>query len=174
MNDNTDSTKIEIIFDGTPDQFLEMVSIFSTARLGLREPYRWDVFYEFNTIELNDLQNQKETCVYIKAQSLPNNRALLFLYYKNDEWEELQQWWDLLKTEMIRQGWISKDIEQRKWKSGRPRDPINEWAYKEVNVHNKKPEEVFKKWLEKIGAKADTLVDPKDSFYHAIKKRKNK
>lgn len=56
-------------------------------------------------------------------------------------------------------------------KGGRPRNPENDWAYKQVRELGRPPEEVYQEWFTKIGDRAETLSDPRDSFNKAIKRK---
>jgi hypothetical protein len=57
---------------------------------------------------------------------------------------------------------------------GRPRNLDYDWAYDEVRKKNRSPESVYPEWLERIGDRATTLADPRDSFNKAIKHNRKK
>ena len=57
-------------------------------------------------------------------------------------------------------------------KVGRSRFPENEWAYKQVNEMGRPPGEVYQEWLKRAEYRLETLASPRDSFYKAIKPRK--
>jgi hypothetical protein len=55
-------------------------------------------------------------------------------------------------------------------KPGRPRYAENTWAYEQVNVYGRKPDEVYQEWLERVDpVRLQMLEDPRDSFKKAIK-----
>ena len=54
-------------------------------------------------------------------------------------------------------------------KLGRDRDAVNDWAYEQVRIMNRRPKDVYPEWLVRIGKRANTLADPRDSFNKAIK-----
>ncbi len=51
---------------------------------------------------------------------------------------------------------------------GRHRYPENEWARQQVHEQNRNRNEVFPEWLERGGARIETLANPRDSFNHMI------
>ncbi|MBM4448898.1 MAG: hypothetical protein FJ015_06665 [Chloroflexi bacterium] len=59
-----------------------------------------------------------------------------------------------------------------RYKAGRPRNPDDEWAYEQVRVQGRKPEEVYPEWRKRIGDRVDDLADLQDSFRKAIKPRR--
>jgi hypothetical protein len=57
-------------------------------------------------------------------------------------------------------------------KGGRPRNPDDDWAWRQINVEGRAPEEVYPEWLKRIGVRAKRLADAHDSFNKAIRKRR--
>ena len=53
--------------------------------------------------------------------------------------------------------------------TGRPANADDEWAWREVRLHGRRPKDVYPEWLRRIGSRADMLADPGDSFRKAIK-----
>jgi hypothetical protein len=53
--------------------------------------------------------------------------------------------------------------------TGRPANADDEWAWREVRLHGRRPKDVYAEWLRRIGSRADMLADPGDSFRKAIK-----
>jgi hypothetical protein len=67
---------------------------------------------------------------------------------------------------------IQKLTAPKPWpKGGRPRNPDDDWAYEQVRVKRRNREEVYREWLERIGDRATSLADRRDSFNKAIKPR---
>jgi hypothetical protein len=58
------------------------------------------------------------------------------------------------------------------YKGGRPRNPDDDWAWQQVNMEGRAPEEVYPEWLKRIGVRAKRLADAHDSFNKAIRKRR--
>jgi len=50
---------------------------------------------------------------------------------------------------------------------GRPRNPDDDWACREVRQKNRPPHEVYPEWKERIGSRYDNLMDPQESFKKA-------
>jgi hypothetical protein len=65
-------------------------------------------------------------------------------------------------------------IKKANHRGGRPRYPENEWAYHQVNDRRRKPDEVYREWLERTGDRYKQLDNPRDSFQKAIKPKKPK
>jgi hypothetical protein len=57
-------------------------------------------------------------------------------------------------------------------KGGRPKNEANEFAYYQVNILGVPPSEVYPQWVKKRGSAISLLVDPKDSFRKAIRKKR--
>jgi hypothetical protein len=53
-------------------------------------------------------------------------------------------------------------------KGGRPRNIDDDWAWEQVNIHNRATKEVFPEWQEHNDKKGRYLVDEVRSFRHAI------
>lgn len=62
----------------------------------------------------------------------------------------------------------------RKIKGGRPRNPDDDWAWAEVREKSRKPEDVYPEWLARIGTRAVSLADARDSFNKAISFKRKK
>ncbi|NJD58952.1 MAG: hypothetical protein C3F13_09985 [Anaerolineales bacterium] len=58
-------------------------------------------------------------------------------------------------------------------KGGRPKNEANEFAYHQVNVLGRPPAEVYPEWEKMKGESISLLVDPRDSFRKAIRKKPN-
>jgi hypothetical protein len=58
-------------------------------------------------------------------------------------------------------------------KGGRPKNEANEFAYYQVNILGRSPAEVYKEWVIMRGETISLLVDPRDSFRKAIRKKPN-
>ena len=58
-------------------------------------------------------------------------------------------------------------------REGRPKNEANEFAYHQVNILGRLPSEVYPEWVEKRGETISLLVDPRDSFRKAIRKKPN-
>ncbi len=56
-------------------------------------------------------------------------------------------------------------------KGGRPKNEANEFAYYQVNVLGRSPAEVYPEWEKMKGEAILLLVDPRDSFRKAIRKK---
>ena len=65
-------------------------------------------------------------------------------------------------------------LKPRKNRAGRPRDPINDWAWEQVNISMRKPDAVYQEWCQKLGGKIDDLMNPRDSFSKAISPKRGK
>lgn len=59
-------------------------------------------------------------------------------------------------------------------RAGRPRNGDDDWAYMEVRAKGRKPDEVYKEWLVRIGERKATLADARDSFGKAIKSNRRR
>lgn len=57
---------------------------------------------------------------------------------------------------------------------GRPRIADDDWAWAEVREKGRMPGDVYPKWRDRIGARADTLANPRDSFNKAISPKRKK
>jgi hypothetical protein len=122
----------------------------------------------------------------INAQLMPDGNTRLVVTAEDNSWSQLKEWWKLLHTALTQQGWIdtpppviaikesiasAPPIRRR---GGRPRNADDDWARTEVREKFRQPEDVFPEWLKRIGDRAETLADPRDSFYKAIRPRRNK
>lgn len=79
-----------------------------------------------------------------------------------------------LGFEIVRQERVAASTETGTEKTGhgRPSDKDYDWAYEQIYFHKRPRHQVYREWLERIGNKAKTLDNPKDSFNSAIKARK--
>lgn len=69
--------------------------------------------------------------------------------------------------------WLAGGVKQPCAK-GRPRNPVDDWAWEQVNVLKCPRAEVYEEWLERIGLRKDQLVDPRDSFNKAVRPNRGK
>ena len=53
-------------------------------------------------------------------------------------------------------------------KGGRPRDPDKVWAWEQVNIYKRNRQEVYEEWLARPDVKKKRLLEPRDSFRHAV------
>jgi len=81
--------------------------------------------------------------------------------------------WEWLKSDFPPIGAISTDgIQQNNKPGGRPAYPENTWAYEEVRVNGKNPEDIYPLWLKKAGERTKKLDDSRDSFNKAIRPKR--
>jgi hypothetical protein len=66
----------------------------------------------FFPIDHLDFEQQKGVFGEITAQSLPNQTSLLKVEAQSHVWGKVQTTWEVILTELKRQGWISSDEEQ--------------------------------------------------------------
>ncbi len=84
---------------------------------------------------------------------------------------------ETLIAELQRQ-WSGKDstyTEARpefRGQSGRPRNEDDDWAWEQVNVLKRPRPEVEREWKRRIGERAFTLADVRDSFKQAVRPRR--
>lgn len=107
----------------------------------------------------------------VRAYRLPLGTSRLEPLPKPWHEDEFQKWWELLQTAL--RGWLADGTAVRH-KPGRPRNQDDDWAYDEVRDRGRKPEEVYPEWRNRIGKRFDLLVDPEDTFRHAIKTGRKK
>jgi hypothetical protein len=81
--------------------------------------------------------------------------------------EFVAHWWRKMIEEW-RTPRLSKDT------GGRPRNPEDVWAYEQVHREHRDSNEVYIEWLKRIGPRAHVLMDPRDSYKKAIRKRPRK
>ena len=72
--------------------------------------------------------------------------------------------------ELKEEGILPVTYHNEKRKSGRPRDPLNEWAYYQVRREGRDWRDVYLEWMERK-TNSDLLANPIDSFKKAIKPR---
>ncbi len=68
----------------------------------------------------------------------------------------------------------AEDGHREQAKGGRPRNADDDWAWAEVREKMRNPEDVYPEWLARIGTRATTLADTRDSFNKAIKASRKK
>ena len=62
--------------------------------------------------------------------------------------------------------------QERRRKGGRPPNPDDDWAFKQIYELGRLKNEVYTEWLTRIGQRAVTLADPQDSFDKAMAARR--
>jgi hypothetical protein len=100
----------------------------------------------------------------------------LFVIWDKSEKEPVKKGWDFWR----RWGFANPSLPPpngagaRKIKGGRPRNLDDDWAWIEVREKNRKPEDVYPEWLTRIGTRAVSLADSRDSFNKAISLKRKK
>jgi len=183
------------LFDGTVDDVARFIKIHTG------EGKRYDVYvigeenYEGATVVLwlstrqqFEEQRQKKRpddsgwihlegigCVFIERVNNHKSRFVIF-----PATSDCEQFAKYLIEKMGNEGLI--DAEPRNddkpklstpmsHRGGRPRNPDDDWAYKQLS-QGRHQSEVFAEWLTRIGARAATLADPLDSFNKAVRARR--
>jgi hypothetical protein len=168
--------EFEVRFNGSPDHLLEVIDLFTVRRLKKGDIFRWAYDRDgLNFYNLWDVKQKENSGAFIKAQNLPDSKALLIVYFPDDKWSELQKYWVLLNKEMLRQGWIhtpvdeevekiSKDLE--KIRSTLPKTPLGMKRWKNAYAVIKKIRKLYE--MEYNDGIADTPTPTIDDLREAL------
>lgn len=79
---------------------------------------------------------------------------------------------DELRDADYRVEWDTSPGTGQRPQAGRPRNPDDDWACREVWEKGRPKKEVYGDWKARIGARYHNLTDPRDSFKHAISRKR--
>lgn len=148
----------------------------------------WNVYYheQFQDLRLKLATYSPKERWRIESQLYRNMLKVGYLYvgkkgkvefkfyaYEDSYWELMRPLVEAIHTKLLDYGIMPSEEHQtinrqQKRKGGRPRNPDDDWAWKEVNEKNRSRAEVFAEWLKLIGQRASILSDPQDSFNKAV------
>jgi len=97
-----DLIEIKEVFNGTPRQFEAVVRSFSDglcAQLGV------DLFNVWRAKD-NLINFSFAGVGLIDAQILPGDRSLLIVQARLNQWPDISEVWELLRTKLVQEGWI--------------------------------------------------------------------
>jgi hypothetical protein len=103
--------KLEHIFEGTPEQFYEFVSVFQVERTSgdNNDPFFWipdidrirDKSHQI--VYLWDSRRNQRTLSFIKIQTAPYGKSRLIINIPESSEDIFLQWWEFLRDEIERQ-----------------------------------------------------------------------
>lgn len=111
--------EFELVFNGTPAQFGVMADNFSNRLYSkLRRAAFVVTVGEKGFLIPNDANpvavrfgGPDASAVWefgwATAQSVPGGKSLLVVNARDEHWPQLVEWWELLRSEMERQGWLT-------------------------------------------------------------------
>lgn len=120
-------------------------------------------------IELYDPSPERRYIGGITAQKVPTG-SILFVQAKDEYWSYIQPTWTMIREALEEQGWIDpiQPSSSARNKSGRPRNPHDDWAWEQVNMRAQDRRTVFSEWQRRNQEHGRILSDEIRSFRHAI------
>jgi hypothetical protein len=173
--------EFEVRFKGSPAQFAAMVKIFAN-RVFLATGYKFAYRIQGEDVSENALvayiefrDGNPPKRGWITAQRIPRNQTLLIISAQDEDWAVVQPRWEALRDELVRQGWVAGATAGASGpEGGRPRNPIDSWAWEQVNILKRPRRIVFEEWRQRNAGAGRTLRDEARSWRHAIKADRNK
>jgi hypothetical protein len=173
--------ELQVQFKGTPAEFGVVVDLLETKIFIATQSSPFMIFNvpkpDANPVyvQLYSLIPTRRYIGDIAAQKTPNG-SILFIRAKDEEWENIQASWKILRDVLEEQGWIdpASTPGTARNKGGRPPNPNDAWAWEQVNVHAKEPRIVFLEWQKRNQKDGRELQDEKRSYRNAINKRKKR
>jgi hypothetical protein len=94
--------EFEVVFNGSPKEFLHMALVFSSKKLAGQTSDWWQQASKSKVTAIKLIASR----VIVTAHTIPKSKTLLSVKFPDDIWLEKRVYWDLLYEEMVRQGWV--------------------------------------------------------------------
>ena len=107
----------------------------------------------------------------IKTDAVPRGTSIIFTVGKHASWPTVSPLAEAIILKLQERGFKRM---HDKTKGGRPRNLDDNWAWTEVREKHRTPKEVYPEWLQRIGDRAKSLAQPRDTFNKAISPKRKK
>jgi hypothetical protein len=155
--------ELEFVFNGSPEQFMEVAMVYTARRARKKDIYQWRVSAGSRFLKLRDMKNAKYTYAFIKAQSLPKEKTMLIVYLPDEIMLEVKPWLELFYNELIKQEWLAltsvplENIPLKEPKKPDTRYPLDNWFDYYHNMQKAGKKYTLKQLAKEVGYAHSTI-----------------